>query len=267
MSFAMLPGGGVHYRIAGAPGLPWLVFVNALATDMRIWEPVLARMGGRVRALTYDMRGHGLSDMPPFDPADPWTIRGLGDDLVALLDHLRIDRCVLCGVSVGGLVSQDLAVRVPDRLRGVVLSNTASRIGSTAIWEARQTAVWEGGMAAEVEATMERWFPPAFRADPERVAPWRNMVARAPVEGFLGVAAAIRDADMTEAVATIDIPAQVIGGGLDGSTPPEAVRALAGRIPGSRLEIIPGIGHLPCIEDPDAVAVLLVDFLREVGHV
>ncbi len=267
MSFAVLPEVGLHYRVAGAPGLPWLVFVNALATDMRIWEPVLARMGGRVRALTHDMRGHGLSDMPPWDAASPWTVGTLGDDVLALVDHLRIDRFVLCGVSVGGLVGQDLAVRASDRLRGVVLSNTASRIGGPEIWEARLKAVREGGMVAAVGPTMDRWFPPAFQADPERLAPWRNMVARAPVEGFLGVATAIRDADLTEAVGAIDIPTLVIGGGLDGSTPPDTVRALAGRIPRARLEMIPGVGHLPCVEDPDTVAVLLVDFLREVGHV
>nr|WP_246422843.1 3-oxoadipate enol-lactonase [Roseospira visakhapatnamensis] len=257
----------MHYRVSGAPGLPWLVFANSLATDMRLWEPVLGRMGGRVRALTYDMRGHGLSDTPPWDAAAPWTISTLADDLLALVDHLRIDRFVLCGLSVGGLVAQDLAIRVPERLRGVVLCSTASRIGSPEVWDARLEAVRAGGMAAVVEATMERWFSPTFRATEERVAPWRNMVARTPVEGFLGVAAAIREADLTEAVGTIEGPALVVGGGLDGGTPPDTVRALAGRIPGSRLEMIPGVGHLPCVEDPDTMAVLLVDFLREIGHV
>jgi len=267
MPFAVLPAGGIHYRVSGAPGLPWLVFANALATDMRLWDAVLARMGGRVRALTYDMRGHGLSETPPWDPAHPWATGDLADDLLALVDHLKIDRFVLCGVSVGGLVAQDLALRVPDRLRGVVLSNTASRIGSTAMWDERMRAVRENGLAAEVDATMERWFSPTFRASRERTAPWHNMVARAPVDGFLGVASAIRDADLTDAVTGIAVRTLVVGGGLDGSTPPDRVQALAERIPGARLEIIPGVGHIPCVEDPDTMAVLLVDFLREVGHV
>jgi len=267
MSFAVLPGGGVHYRVTGAPGLPWLVFANALTTDLRLWEPVLARMGGRVRALTYDMRGHGLSDSPALEPAAPWTISTLADDLLALTEHLKIDRFLLCGASVGGLVAQEVAIRAPQRLRGVVLSNTAGRIASAEVWEARMAAVRAGGMAAVVDATMERWFSPTFRASWERVAPWYHTVVRTPPEAFLGVAGALRDADLADVVAGIRVPALVIAGGLDGSTPPDQVRGLADRIPDGRLEVIPGVGHLPCVEDPDTMAVLLVDFLREVGPV
>jgi 3-oxoadipate enol-lactonase len=263
MPFAPLdpPRAGLHYRLSGAFGAPWLVFVNSLATDLRLWDDVIARIGGRYRVLTWDLRGHGLSDTP----AGPWRIADLTDDLLALLEHQRIARFALCGLSVGGLVAQDVAARAPQRVAALVLSNTGLRIGAPDVWETRMEAVRSGGMAAVVDATMARWFTPAFRADRARLAPWHHMVARTPPEGFLHTAAAIRDADMTAAAAAISAPTLVIGGAEDGGTPPDLARALAAAVPAAALEIMPDVAHLPCVEDADAYAVRLTSFLREAG--
>lgn len=261
MSFLPASGdrAGLHYRVGGAFGAPWLVFANSLATDLRLWDDVIERIGGRYRVLTFDQRGHGLSDCPD----GPWSIADLADDLLALLDHLRIERCALCGISVGGLVALDVAARAPDRLEAVVLSNTGMVIGSPEVWDQRIAAVQQGGMAAVADATMDRWFRPAFRTDSARVSPWRHMVARTPAEGFLRTAAAIRAADYTAAAAALTVPTLVVGGAEDGGTPPDLARALAVRVPGARLEILPDVSHLPCLEDPDAYAVLLTSALRE----
>ena len=261
MSFLPASGGraGLHYRVGGAFGAPWLVFANALATDLRLWDDVIERIGGRYRVLTFDQRGHGLSDCPD----GPWSIADLGDDLLGLLDHLRIERCALCGISVGGLVALDVAARAPERLEAVVLSNTGMVIGTPEVWDQRIAAVVQGGMAAVADATMDRWFRPAFRSDPARVSPWRTMVARTPADGFLHTAAAIRAADYTAAAGSLALPALVIGGAEDGGTPPDLARALAATVPGARLEIMPGVAHLPCLEDPDAYAVLLTSALRD----
>lgn len=262
MSFLPASGGrsGLHYRVGGAFGAPWLVFVNSLATDLRLWDDVVERIGGRYRVLTYDQRGHGLSDCPD----GPWTIADLTDDLLALLDHLRIERCTLCGISVGGMVALDLAARAPGRLDAVVLSNTGMVIGSHAVWDDRMAAVRAGGMGMVVDATMERWFTPGFRADPARLSPWRHMVLRTPQEGFLRTAAAIRGADFRDAAGQLSVPTLVVGGAEDGGTPPELAHALAAAIPGARLDILPGVAHLPCVEDPDAYAVLLSSTVRQV---
>lgn len=256
------PRAGLHYRLSGTFGAPWLLFLNSLATDMRLWDAVIERIGGRFRILTVDQRGHGLSDAPP----GPWTLGDLTDDLLALLDHLRIGQCAVCGLSVGGLIAQDLARRAPERLSAVVFSNTGLRIGTTEVWTTRIAAVREGGMAAVAEATMERWFTAAFRADPARVAPWHHMVARTPAAGFLETAAVLRDADLTAAAPQIRTPALVIGGAEDGGTPPDLARALAAALPNADLDILPGAAHLPCVEDPDAYAVRLTTFLTDTAR-
>lgn len=261
MSFLPASGGraGLHYRVGGAFGAPWLVFANSLATDLRLWDDVIERIGGRYRVLTFDQRGHGLSDCPD----GPWSITDLADDLLGLLDHLRIERCALCGISVGGLVALDVAARAPARLDAVVLSNTGMVIGSPEVWDQRMMAVEQGGMVAVADATMDRWFRPAFRDDPTRLSPWRYMVARTPAAGFLRTAAAIRASDYTEAAATLRVPTLVVGGAEDAGTPPDLARALAAAVPGARLEILPEVAHLPCVEDPDAYAVLLTSALRD----
>lgn len=264
MNFAPLPAprAGLHYRVSGAYGGPWLVFVNSLATDMRLWDPVIERIGGRFRVLTYDKRGHGLSDCPP----GPWTIADLADDLMALTDHLRIERFALCGISVGGLIAQDIAARAPERLNAVVFSNTGMKIGTDTVWNERIGTAANKGMEALVDATMDRWFTAPFRADPARLTPWHHMVSRTPAAGFCNTGAAIRDADYTASAASIRTPSLVIAGEHDGGTPPDLGRALAKAIPDARLEVMEGVAHLPNVEDPDAYAVLLNTFIPKVAR-
>ncbi|WP_170294701.1 3-oxoadipate enol-lactonase [Roseospira navarrensis] len=264
MLFAPLPAprAGLHYKLSGTFGAPWLVFINSLATDMRLWDPVIERIGGRFRVLTYDKRGHGLSDTPP----GPWSIADLADDLLALADHLRIERFALCGISVGGLIAQDIAARAPERLSAVVFSNTGMKIGTDTVWNDRLETARTQGMGALVGPTMERWFTEPFRADPARLTPWHHMVSRSPVEGFINTGAAIRDADYTGAAPSIRVPSLVIAGDQDGGTPPALGQALAEAVPDAHLEVMEGVAHLPCVEDPDAYAVLLNTFIPEVAR-
>jgi len=264
MLFAPLPAprAGLHYRLSGTFGAPWLVFVNSLATDLRLWDSVIERIGGRFRILTFDLRGHGLSDCPP----GPWTIADLADDLLALTAYLKIERFALCGISVGGLIAQDIAIRAPDRLTAAVLSNTGMKIGTDAIWNSRLETAAKQGMDALVDGTMERWFTTPFRTDPARLTPWHRMVSRSPVAGFSNTGAAIRDADYTATAGTIRTPSLVIVGEQDGGTPPDLGKALAEAIPNAQLEIMPGVAHLPNVEDPDAYAVLLTTFIPEASR-
>ncbi|KAA5607029.1 3-oxoadipate enol-lactonase [Roseospira marina] len=256
------PRAGLHYRLSGTYGAPWLVFVHALATDMRLWDPVIERIGGRFRVLTWDLRGHGLSDTP----AGPWSITDLADDLLALTDYLRIERFALCGISVGGQVALDVALQAPERLDAVVFSNTGLKIGNAEGWAERIATATTHGMTAVADGNIERWFTDSFRADPARLTPWRTMVTRSPVEGFTNTAAALRDADYTGRAASIRVPSLVIGAEHDTSTPPDLARTVAATVPDARLEIMDGVAHLPNVQDPDAYAVLLNTFIPEVAR-
>ncbi|HTN63936.1 MAG TPA: 3-oxoadipate enol-lactonase [Devosia sp.] len=263
MAFVRIDGLVLHYRVRGRADAPVLALVNSLGTDARIWDGVIALLAPHYRIVSYDKRGHGLSDAPAGD----YTIAQHADDLAGLLDHLGIAHCALAGVSVGGLIAQDFAIRYSQRLTALVLCDTAAQIGTDAMWNTRIAAVRGPGLASIVEPVMQRWFTPSYRhMQPVDLAGWRNMFLRMPAQGYAGTCAALRDADLTQAVATIITPTLVLVGDQDLSTPPDLVRATADRIPHARFYTIAGAGHLPMIEQPEALASLLQQFFNEVGH-
>jgi 3-oxoadipate enol-lactonase len=244
----------------GGAGVP-LVFVNSLGTDLRTWDGVV----GRLLAFPdfdrplfrYDKRGHGLSDCPPA----PYSIDDHTDDLVGLLNALRIDAAVIVGISIGGLIALDLAIRNPDRVRRLVVCDTAAKIGTASGWNARIDAVRASGTGILPDLVKVRWFTPAMPAAEANL--YLNMVARTPAEGYIGTCAALRDADLSEGLGLIAAPTLVLCGERDESTTPADGRALAAAIPNARFALIPGAAHLPHIEQPEAFSNQLRTFLRE----
>ncbi|MCW5709472.1 3-oxoadipate enol-lactonase [Shinella sp.] len=247
----------LSYRRAGRRGAPRIAFANSLGSDMAIWDGVIDELAADFDLLLYDKRGHGLSDVVPA----PRGIRDHSDDLIGLLDHVGWQDTMLCGLSVGGVIAMDLAVRAPARVTRLVLMDTAAKIGTPDAWNARIDAVLDGGVASIGEAIMARWFSPDYRAgQPEAFSAWRRMLERTPAAGYAETCKALRDADLTDAITGITAPTLVIAGEDDLSTPPALVEATARRIPGAIFHIIKGAGHLPCIERPADVAALLRGF-------
>jgi 3-oxoadipate enol-lactonase len=254
----------LHYSVEGPADRPVIVFSNSLGTDFRVWDRLVDRFDGRYRMVRYDKRGHGLSEMTPA----PYAMDDHVGDLIGLLDHLRLDSVVVCGLSVGGMIAQGLAARQPDRMRAMILMDTAAKIGTAEMWNDRIKAIEAGGIEVLADPIMERWLSASFRAEkPEEKLVWRNMLTRTTRDGYLGTSAAIRDTDFTESTKKIAMPVLGIGGSEDGSTPPDVVRGTIDLIAGGRFELVEGAGHLPCVEDPDKVAGLITGFLEENGVV
>jgi 3-oxoadipate enol-lactonase len=252
----------IHYREDGDPSGAPVVFANSLGTDLRLWDDVVPLLPPGLRIIRYDKRGHGLSSCPPA----PYAMGALVTDAERLLDHLGVKACVFVGLSIGGMIAQGLAVKRLDLVRGMVLSNTAAKIGTAQMWEDRIAAIRAGGIESLADAVMERWFSKAFRQT-EALAAWRTMLVRQPVEGYIGCGAAIAGTDFYTTTATLTLPTLAIAGAEDGSTPPDLVRETAELIRGSRFHLMRGAGHLPCVEKPGEYAELLTEFLREIGHV
>ncbi|RYH10551.1 3-oxoadipate enol-lactonase [Tropicimonas sp. IMCC6043] len=261
MHMADLGDVALHWREDGAPSGPPVVFANALATDFRIWDDVVARLPARFRVIRYDMRGHGLSDCPP----PPYSMGALVRDAEQLLDRLGVKDCVFVGLSVGGMVAQGLAAKRLDLVRALVLSNTAAKIGTRETWEERVAAVGTSGIEALADGTMEKWFTRAFRATPE-LRLWRNMVTRTPAEGYVGTCQAIAGTDFYTTTAALTLPTLAIACSEDGSTPPDLVRETAQLVKGSEFHLIRGAGHIAPVEQPDAYAARLTEFLAAIGH-
>ncbi len=244
MPFADLPGVRLHYRFDGDAGAPALVLSNSLGTDLDMWAPQLDALARQCRVLRYDTRGHGRSAVTP----GPYAMETLARDVLALTDHLGIARFDFCGLSMGGMTGMWLGIHAPQRLRRLVLANTAAQIGPPESWNARIEKVASSGMASISAAVLGRWFTPAFLArEPSAVAAMQHMIEATPRAGYIACCAAVRDMDLRADIARIAAPTLVIAGTQDVATPPADGAYIAAQVAGARM-IELDAGHLSNIE-------------------
>lgn len=259
MPTAAVNGTQIHYKQTGREGAPDIVFSNSLGTNLHMWDAQAEALGGDYRILRYDSRGHGRSGAPDGD----YSMSMLADDLIGLLDHLKIESFNYCGLSKGGMVGQWIGTHHGDRIRRLILCNTSSHMSPPDAWTARIEAVNEGGMEAVVDAVVERWFTPEFqKSSPAEVDRIRRMILTTPPQGYAGCCAAIRDMDQRESIRSIAVPTLVIAGGKDPATPVEAAEMIAGRIPGAKLHVIANAAHLSNIEGRDEFTKTIAAFLK-----
>ncbi|MHA3915270.1 3-oxoadipate enol-lactonase [Halovulum sp. GXIMD14793] len=251
----------LHIQQDGDPEGRPVVFANSLGTDLRVWDALLPHLPAGLRLIRYDKRGHGLSDMPNH----AWGMGDLVADAAALLDALNVHDVVFVGLSIGGMIGQGLAAERPDLVQALVLADTAAKIGTPQMWQQRIEAVRKGGLESIADSVMERWFSPAFRkVRSTELAGWRAMLTRTLAEGYIGCCQAIADTDLMDSTARLCLPGLALAGGLDVSTPPDLVRETATLIPECRFQLIPGVGHLPCVEAPAETARAIRDFIERV---
>jgi len=263
MQFANVNDGVTCFADEGPRSAPAVVFINSLGTDFRIWDDVARPLTGRYRVVRSDKRGHGLSEFR----TGPATMADFATDLAALLDRLPIARAHVVGLSIGGLIAQELYRVRQDLVASLILSDTAHRIGTLESWNTRISTVEIGGIEAIANGIMQVWFSRDYHARcPSAVAGWRAMLTRTPLDGYVMACRAIRDADLTEHAKKIKVPTLCIVGDEDGSTPVALVRELSTLIPGAKFEVVIGAGHLPCIEKPDVLCGLIDAHVREVAE-
>lgn len=250
----------LNYEVSGT-GAP-VVFANSLGTDLHVWDPVLPFLPDGIKVIRFDKRGHGLSSVPDA----PYSMGALIRDTERLLDHLEVKDCLFVGLSIGGMIAQGLAIKRFDLVRAMVLSNTAAKIGTADMWQERIDQIGGSGLDAAAETILQRWFSATFYHS-DAIAPWREMLTRTPLTGYLGCCAAIQGTDFYSTTASLTLPTLAIAGTEDGSTPPDLVRETVDLIKGSRFHLIRGAGHLPCAEQPEEFAQVLGDFMRDIAHI
>ena len=225
-------GTRLAYAVAGRPWRPPLILTHSLGSDHRMWEPQVQALRSQYYIVSIDNIGHGESDVPKGD----YSVEDMAAGVLAVADRAELERFHYCGLSVGGITGQWLGIHSSDRLLSLTLCNTAAKIGTAELWDERIQLARTKGMSALVDAVIARWFSPGFvERHPDRYADARATLLATEPDGYAGVCAALRDADLRDSVASITTPTLVIGGIRDQAAPIEQARALHEQIAGSRL--------------------------------
>lgn len=248
----------LFYRLEGGAEKPTLVLSNSLGTDHAMWAPQMPDLLDHFRVLRYDTRGHGASDAPSGD----YSIEVLAKDVLDLTRALGIDKFAFCGLSLGGMTGQWLAVNAPDKVAALILANTSALMAPKSNWDTRRQTVLSGGMAAIADLVIGRFFSPETLANgspyPHSI---RNTLLGTNPIGYVGCCAAIRDMDQVAMLKKISVPTLVISGDRDVSTPWAGHgEILAREIPGARAVHLPA-AHLSNLERPHSFTAAVLDFL------
>ncbi|MEX1214689.1 alpha/beta fold hydrolase [Saccharospirillum sp.] len=250
-------GGTLNLRIDGPEGAPWVVMSNSVMTELSIWERQIGALSNRYQLLRYDVRGHGASSLPTC----PMDFDCYGADLLAILDTCGIERCTFVGLSMGvptGLAAYAVA---PERFEGFVAVDGVARSapGREGFWAERRETARASGLASIATVTAERWMP-GEPTDSPTLKALAAMVAATPVEGFATATHALQRYDYAAVVSRLTCRFLGIFGENDGAMP-EAIRKQFGDLPGAAFAEIPGAGHVPNYQNPDAFNAVLGSFL------
>lgn len=260
MKFININGHNIHYKYLKSSAAQTFVFVNSLGTDFRIWDGVVENLSKYGSIVCFDKCGHGLSE----NSQKPLTINDYVDDVIALLDALEIDKCIFVGLSIGGIIGQKMALKFPNRIEKLVLSNTAPKVGSEESWNTRINIVQNKGIAAIADTVMKVWFSENFHQNhTNELLGYKAMLANSNPVGYVQACEALKINDLTIEIGKIDIPTLCLAGTVDGSTPPAQVKAMADQIPNAKYVLIEGVGHIPCVEKPEIVSQLILDFVTD----
>lgn len=246
-------------------GLP-LVMLHGFPHNRTLWAPQLGALVDHCRCVAPDLRGFGESSVTP-----PWSMDQYADDVVALLEHLDIRRCVVVGLSMGGYVAFALWRRRPDLIRGLVLADTRSTPDTEEAKQKRREMIalaHERGSGAVADAQINGMLGKTTRENhPDIVESVLQMLEAAPIDGIIGsLEAMMSRPDSTDTLRSITVPTVIVVGEEDALTPVKDARAMHEALPSSRLEVIRGAGHLSNLEKPAAFNHVLSEFVSALSY-
>ena len=246
----------IHYKLEGTEGSPVLVFSNSLGTDYHMWDAIVPVLLPHFQILRYDTRGHGGTTATP----QPYSIELLGNDILALIAALKIEKFAFCGLSMGGLIGQWLGIYYSEKLDKLIICNTASKIGTIETWNERIEGVFKNGTSSIWQGTLTRWFTPVFYHETEKIKAVKSAFLGCSTEGYAAACAAVRDADFREKINEIDVKTLIITGNQDPVTTVEHGEFMQSKIKKSRLVILEA-AHLSSVEQPEKFGAALLEFL------
>ncbi|WP_353432714.1 3-oxoadipate enol-lactonase [Polynucleobacter sp. MWH-UH23A] len=240
-------GVDIAYRFDGPENGRVLLVANSLMANGSMWDWNIPAFADRYRVLRYDKRGHGKSSVVP----RPYSIALLADDAAGLLDALNIEKAHFMGLSIGGMIGQQLGARYPEKIYSLSLCNTASEMPPRSLWEDRFQTARTKGLAGLVDGTIQRWFTaPFIERAPQDIEKVRQMILGTNVDGYIGCGSAVRDMAQSTMLLKIKAPTLVLSGRHDPACTVDQGIVLNRLIDGSQMVIIEDAAHLSNIEQP-----------------
>lgn len=249
----------LNHRIVGPQDAPVLLLGESLGTNTSMWEPQVEALSTRFRVIAFDHRGHGGSPVPP----TPYAMADLGADVVALMDHLGVERASYAGLSIGGMVGIWLGANAANRIDRLVLMCTSAYAPPASRWLDRAAAVRSAGTTEVIaDAVVSGWFTPEWaHANPETVAAHRAMIVATDPEGYSGCCEALAAMDLRDDLPRISAPTLVIGAVQDLALSTEHQRLIADAVPGARLELVDDAAHIASAQQPQTINRLIQEHL------
>ena len=256
-------GVDVAYRFDGPKDGTVLLVANSLMANGSMWDDNIPALADRYRVLRYDKRGHGGSGLS----TGPYTIAQLADDAIGLLDALGIQKAHFMGLSIGGMIGQQLGARFPDRILSLSLCNTASEMPPRSLWEERFEIARSQGIAGLVDGTIKRWFTaPFIERAPQAIEKVRQMILSTNVDGYIGCGSAVRDMAQSTMLLKIKAPTLVLSGRDDPACTVDQGTVLHRLIDRSKMVILEEAAHLSNIEQPEAFNNTVRQFIDSVDN-
>ena len=251
----------LHVETAGPADRPAVVLVHPLTANMRFWDAQAAALSQAFRVVRLDLPGHGSS---------AWTggtlrLEDLAQRVIDAIDRLGLDQVHYCGLSIGGMVGMELALRHGQRFRSLTLSNCLPHLGQPQLWEERARSALAGRLREVVGLSLPRWLSAGYlQREPETAAKLLETAVGTDPDAYAAFCRLLGSVDLRDDVARIAVPTLVIGGSQDVATPAVACEALAAVIPRAQFVALDG-AHFCNLECPAAYNEVLLRFFQGGG--
>ena len=256
----------VNYVDVGAQNGLAVVLIHGFPFSQEMWTPQIQALQKQFRVVASDLRGHGTSGVGD----GQYTLEFFVDDLVGLLDYLKIERAVLCGLSMGGYIALRTVERNPERIGGLILADTQAKADSNEAKLKRAAAIKSvkaNGVNAYADSFVKSVFAPqTFTSNKAAVEKIRRIIQGNPSLGICGALLALASrTDTTETLASIKVPTLILVGEHDTLTPPSASQEMHRKIPNSEIHVIPNAAHMSNLETPDEFNEHVLNFLGRIS--
>jgi 3-oxoadipate enol-lactonase len=257
----------VCYADEGPDNAPVIIFIHGFPFNKTMWNSQAETLKDKYRVLAYDIRGHGDSD----EGTEDFTIDLFVSDLIGLMDALKLDTALLCGLSMGGYIALHAIEKFPGRFYALVLSDTQCTADSPEAKEKRMKsieAIKENGVANYADQNIKNFFAPGSLTEmEEEIAAVKAMILKTSPQSLIKTLAAlsVRNESCSK-LPEIEVPVLILVGKEDKITPPEVSLFMHKKIRKSTMYVLDHSGHLPNIENPTAFNDQLKVFADSITH-